>query len=425
MTFIKNFNSLATTPGRKIVLTLVEEAFSAISPQKVMENHFVVSENLLTIQGKQFDLSFYKRIFLIGFGKGSSGISKFIEQKLGDKLVQGFDIDVVDETFQKISYTKGTHPLPSQENLDYTQKVLESITNLLETDLVLVVICGGGSVLFEKPKALSLKQLTSLNFALLKSGATISEMNVVRKHVSDVKGGKLAKKLYPASIVSLIFSDVPGNDLSVIASGPTVEDSSTMQEMQQIIAKYQLQSVGLTENDFEETPKDETIFRKVSNILMVSNVTALTAMQNKARELGVSARIFTDRLEGNAKIIGKDLINQTNTHEILLAGGETTVHVTGKGKGGRNQSLVLGTLPYITDTTTIIVSFDSDGWDFMELAGAVGDMQTVQKAKNLNLDQKAFLDDDNSLEFFQKTEDGINTGKLESNVSDLMIVYKE
>ncbi|HEX8965888.1 MAG TPA: DUF4147 domain-containing protein [Patescibacteria group bacterium] len=425
MTFIKNFNSLATTPGRKLVLTLVEEAFSAISPQKVMDTHFVLANNQLIIQGKQFDLAFYKRIFLIGFGKGSSGISKFIEQKLGDKLTKGFDIDVVDETFSKISYTKGTHPLPSQENLDYTQKVLESMQNLSETDLVLVVICGGGSVLFEKPKSLSLEQLTNLNSALLKSGATISEMNVIRKHVSDVKGGKLAKKLYPASVVSLIFSDVPGNDLSVIASGPTVKDPSTKQDMQQIIEKYQLQSVGLTENDFEETPKDENVFAKVSNILMVSNVTALTAMQQKAKELGANARILSDRLEGNAKTIGKDLVNQTNAHEILLAGGETTVHVTGKGNGGRNQSLVLGTLPYITDNTTIIVSFDSDGWDFMELAGAIGDYQTIEKAKNLNLNEKAFLDDDNSLEFFQKVGDGINTGKLESNVSDLMIVYKE
>lgn len=425
MAFIKNFDSLAISPERKIVLTLVEEAFSAISPTKVMDNHFTVTENTLVIQGKSYDLSFYKRIFLVGFGKGSSGITKYIEQKLGEKLTQGFDIDVVDETFQKILYTKGTHPLPSSENLAYTEHVLQSLGHLTETDLVVVVICGGGSVLFEKPKTLSLEQLISLNNALLKSGATISEMNVIRKHVSLVKGGKLAEKLFPASIVSLIFSDVPGNDLSVIASGPTVKDLSTLTTVHEILAKYHLESLGLHDEDFEETPKEDTYFKNVSNILMVSNSTALNAMQHKAKELGITATIFSDKLQGNAKTMGEELISKAKVHEILLAGGETTVHVTGKGKGGRNQSLVLGALPYVVDGTTIIVSFGSDGWDFIDLAGAIGDIHTVQKAKSLDLDPKIFLNDDNSLEFFTKVGDGIITGKLESNVSDLMIVYKK
>lgn len=425
MSFIKNFNSLASSPERKTVLELVEEAFSAISPKKVMDNHFVISGNILSIQDKSYDLSLYKRIFVVGFGKGSSGITKYIEQKLGERLTQGFDIDVVDETFEKILYTKGTHPLPSEQNLNYTQQVLSSLQNLTETDLVLVVICGGGSVLFEKPKSLSLEQLISLNSALLKSGATISEMNAIRKHVSLVKGGKFAKQLYPAAVVSLIFSDVPGNDLSVIASGPTVKDPSTLANAHEVLTKYQLNSLGFNESDFEETPKEDTYFTNVTNILMVSNDTALTAMQKKADELGVKTTILSDKLQGNAKTIGKELIDKTNPGEILFAAGETTVHVTGKGIGGRNQSLVLGALPYVLDGTTIIASFDSDGWDFIDLAGAIGDLNTVKKAKNLNLDPKVFLDEDNSLEFFTKVGDGIITGILESNVSDIMIVYKK
>ncbi|HET9947123.1 MAG TPA: DUF4147 domain-containing protein [Patescibacteria group bacterium] len=423
MSVIQNLSSLASSAQRKIVLELVDAAFSAIAPSHIMEKHFDLAEDTLTIQGKPYKLSSYKRIFLVGFGKGSSGICKIVEQKLGDKLTKGWDIDVVDETFHKVSYTKGTHPLPSQENIEYTQTVLKELTHLTEEDLVLIVICGGGSVLFEAPNSLTLEELTSMNKALLTSGATISEMNVIRKHVSSTKGGGLAKRLFPAHIVSLIFSDVPGNDLSVIASGPTVKDPTTLEEASEIIKKYNLEAfTKSTKTPFEETPKEDKYFATVSNILMVSNKTALLAMQEKAKELGYKAFILTDRLQGDAKKIGKVLLSETKPKEILLAAGETTVHVVGKGTGGRNQALVLATLPYITNE--VIVSFDSDGWDFTTFAGAIGDAQTIAKARELGLDLETFLRDDNSTPFFQKTGDGILTNKLESNVSDLMIVLK-
>lgn len=141
---IKNFDSLASTPQRQVALELVESALHAIQPAEVMASQFVLSEDSLTIQGKSFDLTAYDRIFLVGFGKGSSGICKYIEQTLGERLTQGYDIDVVDETFSKVQYTKGTHPLPSQENIDYTKKILETIKDLTEKDLILMVVCGGG-----------------------------------------------------------------------------------------------------------------------------------------------------------------------------------------------------------------------------------------------------------------------------------------
>lgn len=414
---IKNFDSLASTPQRKVALELVEAAFHAIQPTEVMATQFVLEENTLTIQGKSYNLSDYDRILLVGFGKGSSGICKVIEQTLGDKLTQGFDIDVVDETFTKVAYTKGTHPLPSQENIDYTKRVLENIHDLSERDLVLVVICGGGSVLFEAPHTLSLEELTEMNKSLLKSGATISEMNVIRKHVSAIKGGGFAKHLYPAKLVSLLFSDVPGNDLSVIASGPTVQDPTSLDETHELLQKY---AVTLPENALEETPKDDKYFDKIDNILIVSNNTALHAMQDKAKELGYKAVILTDRLQGDAKQIGKVLIAETKPNEILLIGGETTVKVTGSGKGGRNQTLVLAALKYLQNQ--VLVSFDSDGWDFTTFAGAIGDKSTIEKAREKGLDIEAYLSDDNSTPFFEAIGDGILTDKLESNVSDLMIV---
>lgn len=421
---IKNYDQLNISPERKIVLDLIEEAFRSIEPRFVMENNFKLHDNILTIRNETFDLSNFERIFLIGFGKGSSGIVKIIENKLGDKLTAGYDIDVVDETFQKVAYTKGTHPLPSEANITYTRTVLDQVKNLTDKDLVLVVVCGGGSVLFEAPYKITLEILNTVNKALLKSGATISEMNVIRKHLSRVKGGGLAKHLFPATVAALIFSDVPGNDLSVIASAPTVKDPTAMDNVKSILEKYKiLDQVSLTDEDFIVTPTEDTYFEKVHNIMVLSNQTALQAMQAKAKELEREAIIYSDKMQGDAKIIGQEILKLAQTGKIILIGGETTVHVTGSGQGGRNQSLVLGALAFITDDT-IIASFDSDGWDFYESAGAIGDQHTITIAKALHLDQKQFLENDNSYEFFQKVGDGILTGKLESNVSDLMIVFK-
>ncbi len=426
MGFIKNYASLNIDPKRKIVLDLIESALSSIQPKEILREKFSLSDNILSIQNNTYDLHQYKRIQLIGFGKGSAEISRIIEDILGDKLSQGFVIDVVDEKpFKKIHYTKGTHPLPSQENIDFTTLVLNATENLLETDLVLIVICGGGSVLFEKPHTVNLEKLTDIVRALLRSGATISEMNIIRKHLSSVKGGQFAKHLFPSTVASLIFSDVPGNDLSVIASAPTVKDQTTLKEVKQILSKFNISnSTQIDDSYFAQTVNDDKYFEKVNNILMVSNDTALKAMQNKATEMGLSSSIYSDKFEGDAKTAGKTLIDATKKGELLLAGGETTVHVKGSGQGGRNQTLVLATLPYL-DNNTIIASFDSDGWDFTTLAGALGDQHVIQSAQEQSIEPKAYLENDDSLHFFQKASGGIDTGRLESNVSDLFIVYKQ
>lgn len=426
MRFIKNYDTLATNDNRKIVLDLIESAFASIQPREVFKNHFSLTGNILKIQDRTFDLSEFEKITLIGFGKGSAEMCRIIEKTVGDRLTTGFDIDVIDESpFEKIQYTKGTHPLPSEENIKYTQNVLDHLEGTGEKDLVIGVVCGGGSVLFEAPYKIDLKKLTEINDALLKSGAKISEMNVIRKHLSRVKGGGLAKILYPATFANLIFSDVPGNDLSVIASGPTVKDHSTMEEVKSIIEKYKItEKIEITHDDFTQTPTDDKYFEKVHNILMLSNHTALDAMEKKARELGYNAFVLSDSLQGDARTLGKNLIDQTPKGQILLAAGESTIKIKGSGKGGRNQALVLCSLPYL-DADTLIASFDSDGWDFYELSGAIADSDTLKKIADLGIDVNEFLDNDNSYGFFKETGDGILTGKLESNVSDLFIVLKK
>ncbi len=425
MGYIKNYDQLATNENRKVVLDLIEAAYSAIQPHHVFEHNFSLEDNKLKIFDQTFDLSKFDGIFLLGFGKGSAGNCKLLEDKLGDLVIDGYDIDVVEDPhFKKVHYTKGTHPLPSEQNIAFTRHAIEHLERASEKALVLIVTCGGGSVLFEAPNKLDLSEITAVNKALLESGANIKEMNAVRKHLSRVKGGGLAKILYPATVVNLIFSDVPGNDLSVIASGPLVSDRSTLNDVKKIIIKYSLnKKVTLPPDAFSETPTDPKYYKNVHNILMLSNHTALTTMEKLARKKGIKVHVLTDRLQGDAKTLGGKLIKETPDQHLLLAGGESTIKVTGHGKGGRNQALVLNALPHIKGDT-VLASVGSDGWDFYELAGAFADKDTLKKMEEMHLDAQPYLDDDNSYEFWTKVGDGINTGHLDSNVSDLYIVFK-
>ncbi len=425
MRLIQNFDALATSQERKICLELIEAALSSIQPEHVIQKTISLNNDTLSIQDTQLNLNEFERIFLIGFGKGSASLSRQIENLIGNFLTEGYVIDLKPENFSKIELTLGAHPLPSKENFLFTKKVVERLKNLTEKDLVLIVIAGGGSALFVNPYKVSLEKLIEANKMLLKSGATISEMNVVRKHLSLVKGGGLAKLLYPAQIVSIIASDVPGNDLSVIASGPTVKDTTTKGDAFDILKRYNLwEKLNLSIEELLETPKEDMYFRNISNILILSNQTALEAMEQKAVEAGYKTLIESYKLQGDAKTVGKMLIDKTPTKTILLAGGETTLKVEGKGQGGRNQELVLNALPTIPNDITI-ASFDSDGWDNSPHAGAIADITTLEKAKSLNLILEEFLQNNNTFPFFQKVGDGIITNRLPSNVSDLMIVIKK
>ena len=279
--FIKNFDKLALTDPRKIVLQLIEEALSSIQTKNVLSKNITVLNNKLSIKDKTFDLSNFQRVFLIGFGKGSAKNSKFIEEKLGDKLTEGYVIDLPanvtqalqagtnPEAFSKIKFTLGTHPLPSTQNVEFTDSLIKRFKelNLTEKDLILVVVCGGGSAMFVHPYKVSLDKKIQVEGALLKSSANIMEINTIRQHLSTVKGGGLAEILYPATVASLIFSDVPGNNLSYIASGPTVKDDTSIDDAMNLLKKYNLMDkLGLTREDFSENPKEDKYFEKVSNI---------------------------------------------------------------------------------------------------------------------------------------------------------------
>jgi len=420
---IKNFDELALTPERKQVLEIIEAGLESIQPDVVMKKNIYIEGETLNISHKKYDLKQFERIFLLGFGKGSAGISKIIETTLGGRLTDGYVIDTTGEEFQKIHFTEGTHPLPSKENQAFTQRILTKFVVVTEKDLILVVICGGGSAMLTNPLRISIDQLKEVNKALLHSGADIQHMNIVRKHLDSVKGGGLAKALHPAYTVSLIFSDVPGNDLSFIASGPTVKDTTTIEDARKLIDEYSLsEQLPFLEAAVIETPKDDKYFETVHNAIILSNNTALDAMKDKALKLGLNVVTLTDRLQGFADEVALKLLAATKPKTLLLAAGETTVKVKGDGKGGRNQELVLNALDHLDGA--IISSIDSDGWDNTPFAGALGDATTLTKARERSVEKEDFLKENNSYAFFEKVGDGVVTDRLASNVSDMMIVLR-
>lgn len=425
MGLIKNFDSLNTSSSRKVILELIETGLESIQPKNILNNNISLENNILKIQEKEYDLNEFSRIFLIGFGKGSAGNSALVEKVLGDRLNAGYVIDVAEHSFNKIHFTLGTHPLTSETNVQFTKNVIDTFEKyrLTEKDLVIVVVCGGGSAMFEVP-LVTFEQKLQIDKVLLSCGASIQEMNIIRKHLSGVKGGGLAKILYPANVAALIYSDVPGNDLSTIASGPAVKDNTNLEDVNSVLQKYpQLSTLNLRESDFSETPKEDYFFKNVTSFIILSNLTALNAMQEKAKLLGFNAEILSDQYQNDAVIAAKELIEKTKSGEILLIGGETTVKATEGGQGGRNQHLVLTALEYVGNDV-IIASVGTDGWDNSHNAGAIGDRYVLEKAKKLDLNTSDFVTKTNSLAFFEQTGDAIVTGKLPSNVADLILVYK-
>jgi glycerate-2-kinase len=261
---------------------------------------------------------------------------------------------------------------------------------------------------------------------LTAQGATIQELNTVRKHLSLARGGNMAAGC-KAKLFALIFSDVPGDDISFIASGPTVFDATSREDARALLEKYHAQEIGFSDVNLLETPKDQTLFANTKNILALTNQTALEAMQQKAQALGFEATIVNTQLKGDAEQVAREIIATLRVaplHTVLLYGGETTVAIHGNGKGGRNQHLALAALSEIRDGE-LLLALASDGHDNTDHAGAVADMVTYAHAQEKQLDPSAFLQNSDSYTFFKQLEnDAIITGLTGSNVADFIIALK-
>jgi glycerate-2-kinase len=426
---IKNSQALMQNKLRKAAIKILEAGLEAIDTENVIKKTVRLEDGILFINDKKIDLTQKNRLIVVGIGKCSMDSAAALEEILGDRINDGMIIDVkCDRPLKYIKTREGDHPLPTDRNVNYTKEMINLLDGLGEDDLVLIVVSGGGSTLLCQPQNFTHQEESKIIKYLLNAGATIQEINTVRKHISLARGGHLAKYAWPAEVVSLIFSDVPGDDMEFIASGPTVKDTTTIKDAQRIIKKYNVEEKSnFSDDNLIETPKEDKYFKKVTNMLVISNLTALKAMAQKAGQLGFEPEICTSYLIGEARIVGRNIAEELNTFRpktALLYGGETTVTVKGKGTGGRNQELVLGAIPFIKKGW-LISSLASDGWDNTDAAGAIYDIITKEKAEKLGLDSEKFLTNNDSYNFFQKTGDFIKTGHTGSNVADLVIAMKE
>jgi glycerate 2-kinase len=423
---IKNFEQLATSPLRRQALIIAESGYAAINTKNAVENNFLFDNKtqLLNVYGQIFDLSRFKRIICVGFGKAALEAVATIQNTLKDRISCGYVIDLKDGVLGNITCKIGTHPYPTLVNVQATKELMTMLEESGEKDLVICVVSGGGSALLCYPHDMSCETETAIISALTVKGATIQELNTVRKHISEVKGGRLAKIIYPATCISLIFSDVPGDDLGMVASGPTVKDETDNRLAQEILTKYNtLELCQMPSCKLLETPKEDKYFERIHNILFVSGQTAMAAMREKAEDLGFDVKVLTPAFTGEARVLGPEIVLQNKPGQCLLGSGESTVKIIGIGKGGRNQEMALAALPKLTENQ-VLLCLASDGHDNNEAAGAVVDESVLIKAETLMLESKTYLDNNDSFSFFEATGDLIFTGLTEANISDFFVCVK-
>jgi len=418
---IKNFEKLATSSNRKIALEIMEAGIEAINTEEVISKSISLEGDILNINGENFDLSLFEKIKVVGFGKSSPEAALALEKILGSRISSGAVVGLSKVDTKYIETFVGTHPKPSSENVIAGEKIFEVIKDSTEKDLVIVLVSGGGSALLCSSEDEYI-QGAKLYDAFLGAGKTITEINTVRKHLSFFKGGGLLKIAYPATVVGLIFSDVPGDIFKDVASGPTYKDDTTIEDAKKIIIENDLGEFNLI-----ETPKEDKYFEKVHNFVLVSNKIAVEAMAKKAKILELETKIIsTDLYDDVGNALEKIFYNKDDTEKefVNLAAGEPKITVSKNGgQGGRNLHMGLSVVKekYI-DEDSVFISFASDGMDNSDAAGAIVDKDTIEKAMKLNLNVNDYLEKFDSYNFFQKTGDLIITGKTGANVSDLMIL---
>ena len=441
------------TPERRDVLNALNEAILAADPHLIIREKLrIANKNKLRIDSISFNLEQFERIFVIGGGKASAYMAEEVEKILGKRITDGV-VNYPDylkkvPKLKRIKLNQASHPVPDESGEQGVRKMFKLTQNPSSKDLVICLISGGGSALMPLPiSGLTLAGEQEVTSLLLKAGSEIHDLNVVRKHLSGVKGGRLAERLQPATVLSLIISDVVGDDISSIASGPTVPDNSTFEDAMRIVkerygiwghmpkAARKIIEDGVA-GRIEETPKPGSeIFDLVHNVLLASNKISCIAAENSLRVSGYRTMIFTTQIQGEASQVGGLLASiardvgkngfPLKPPAAVIAGGETTVNVKGSGLGGRNQEVALAASIGIDGVAekTVIASIGTDGVDGpTNAAGALADESTIRRALKKKLDAKAFLADNNSHAFFKALDDLIITGPTGTNVNDIMIV---
>lgn len=423
---IQNFESLALNGLRETALRIAEAAYDAIDTKRVIETNVRIAGGVLHVKDLSVPLGDVDRIIFVGVGKCAIDAARALEPILGARLSAGIAIGLHEETLDRVKVYAGTHPFPTAANVKATGEAIRLLSGMTPRDLVLFVISGGGSTLLCQPKGMGSEDEAKILKLLFEKGAPIGEINTLRKHLSSARGGFLSEYAYPARTVSLIFSDVPGNAVGTVASGPTVKDTTTIEDARAVLEAFGIEKETGRAVALYETPKDDRYFAHAEYVTVVSNHIALAAMAEKAEELGFVPSVRTETLSGEAKQAAEMIMRElhdTPPHAALFYGGEPTVTVKKEGKGGRELELALSALTHLREGE-LIMPFASDGRDNSDFAGALCDIMTVQKASAMGLDPVRYLEDNQSYRFFEEIADYLMTGSTGSNVSDLIIALK-
>jgi hydroxypyruvate reductase len=418
----------------------------AVDPEEAVRRHVQLTGDLLKVGKNAYPLSSFDRIIVTGFGKGTAPMAKALEEILGDRLTEGWITVKYGHglSLKKVRVMEAGHPIPDQAGLQATRFILDRLKGCTEKDLVLCAFSGGGSALSPAPRGpLDLGEKQQTTQLLLDCGATIFELNAMRKHLSLCKGGQLARIAFPATLVSLFLSDVVGDPLDVIASGPTVPDQSTFPDCIRILDRYGLREklppavLDLLEDGAQgriaETPKaGDAVFKNGLNLVVGSNRAALLAAAVKAETLGYNTLMLSSFVQGEAReiarafaAIGKEIV--ASGHPIplpacILAGGETTVTIRGSGKGGRSQELALAAAQAMDGWPQMaLLSAGTDGSDGpTDAAGAFADGNTCRDARRKGIDSETYLRENDAYHFFSQVDDLFITGPTRTNVMDVI-----
>ncbi len=432
---------------RKAAGEIFQAALDAANPRIAIHRHVRREGERLLVDGAVYDLS-RGRVYVVGAGKACAAMAAAVEEVLGDRIRDG--VVVVKDGYaiplRRIRVTQAGHPVPDARGVEGTSAILALLTETGPEDLVIVLISGGGSALLPAPVAgIDLIDKQTMTRVLLACGATIEEINAVRKHCSRIKGGQMARALFPARSLTLILSDVIGDPVDAIASGPTVPDTTTYGEALEVLRRYRIEDripVSILRHlergargEIPETPKaGDPCFATAHHRIVGNNLQSLLAARDRAARLGFQALILTTALKGESREVAKVLTAlllemRRSGHPVsppacLLLGGETTVTVRGKGKGGRSQELVLaGAIAIAGGRDLVIWSAGTDGTDGpTDAAGAVADGDTWARAKEVGLDPLRALEENDAYHFFEGLGDLIKTGPTLTNVMDILLL---
>ncbi len=434
-----------------ILRKLFKAAIEAASPYDAVRKNLILSPSAkkLSIRstGNSVDLRKYRRIFVAGAGKAVCPMAMAIEELLGERITKGLVVTRYGHSIplKRISVAEAGHPIPDGKGVKAARAIMDMATEAAKGDLFIFLLTGGASALLSAPaEGISLKDKQRISGMLIKSGASINEMNTVRKHLSRVKGGRLAELAYPARVLTLIISDVVGNDLSVIGSGPTVPDPSTFDDAIGTLKKYGLRaSVPKAAVEFlrqgsqgrmAETPKPgSAALSQSGNFIIADNLSALGAARDMAASFGYRPIILSSSITGSTREAARFFAsvlreirasgNPVRPPACVLMGGETTLKVTGSGKGGRNQEFALAAAIELAGAKGIsVLAAGTDGTDGpTDAAGAIIGPKSLRKAARMGMDAKRYLAQNDSYSFFKAAGGLFMTGPTGTNVMDIAI----